>query len=138
MAKDIIHNQVKNALIKDGWTITADLFRVEFEELEIFADLAAERTPIVAEKQGQKIIVEIKTFAGRSFIRELEQALGQYDLYFEMLTLTEFNHELYLAISEFVYEEFFQRKGTATIIQRKHLKLLVVNLNKEEVVRWIK
>ncbi len=26
MAKDIIHEQVKNALIKDGWTITHDPF----------------------------------------------------------------------------------------------------------------
>jgi hypothetical protein len=47
MAKDMIHTQVKNALIKDGWSITADPFRVEFEELEIFADLAAEQEEIV-------------------------------------------------------------------------------------------
>ncbi len=26
MAKDIIHDMVKNALIKDGWMITADPF----------------------------------------------------------------------------------------------------------------
>ncbi len=138
MAKDIIHQQVKNALIKDGWTITDDPFRVEFEELEIFADLAAERGPIVARKHGQKIIAEIKTFAGRSFIREFQQALGQYDLYLEMLDLAGFEHELYLAISEFVYEEYFQRKGTAIIVQRKHLKIFVVNLKQEEIVTWIK
>lgn len=137
MAKDMIHTQVKNALIKDGWSITADPFRVEFEELEIFADLAAERGPILAEKQGQKIIVEIKTFAGYSFIRELQQALGQYALYFEMLSLVGLEYALYLAISESVYETFFQRTGTAIIVQRKQLKLFVVNLEQEEIVKWV-
>jgi hypothetical protein len=44
MAKDIIHDAVKNALIKDNWVITHDPFRVEYEELEIFADLAVEKT----------------------------------------------------------------------------------------------
>ena len=83
MAKDIIHDAVKNALIKDGWQITHDPFRMEYEEIEVFADLAAERSPIVAEKEGQKMVVEIKTFAGRSFIRQLQQALGEYSLYLD-------------------------------------------------------
>lgn len=50
-AADIIHNAVKNALIKDGWTITADPYRIEYEEIDLFADLAAER-PIAAERLG--------------------------------------------------------------------------------------
>lgn len=87
MAKDAIHDSIKNALTKDGWAITAEFLQIEYEELEIFADLVAEREPIVAEKQGKRIIVEVKTFAGRSFIRELQQALGQYDLYVDIITL---------------------------------------------------
>lgn len=47
-------------------------FRMEYEEIEVFADLAAERSPIVASKENKKIVVEIKTFAGRSFIRQLQ------------------------------------------------------------------
>lgn len=43
MAKDIIHDAVKQALIKDGWTITDDPFRVQYEEFELFADLGAKR-----------------------------------------------------------------------------------------------
>lgn len=29
MAKDLYHNAVRNALIKDGWTITHDPLRLE-------------------------------------------------------------------------------------------------------------
>lgn len=137
MAKDAIHDSIKNALIKDGWAITAEFLQIEYEELEIFADLVAERTPIVAEKQGKRIIVEVKTFAGRSFIRELQQALGQYDLYVDIITLAKLDYDLYLAISSVIYETFFLRKGTHEIVQRRHLKLLVVDVEREEVVQWI-
>ena len=70
MAKDIIHDAVRSALIKDGWTISQEYFKIEYKEIEIFADLLAERSPLVAAKDRQRIIVEIKTFAGRSFIRD--------------------------------------------------------------------
>ena len=138
MAKDIIHDAVKNALIKDGWQITHDPFRIEYEELEVFADLAAEHSPIIALKDQQKIIVEIKTFAERSFIRALQQTLGQYALYLDLIELTQQDHELYLAISQFVYSSYFMRSATRQIVQRHQLKLLVVDTHKEEVVTWIK
>lgn len=52
--RDVIHDTVKNALIKDGWTITADPYVIEYEDLSLFVDLAAERT-LAAEKDGRKI-----------------------------------------------------------------------------------
>lgn len=137
MAKDAIHDSIKNALIKDGWAITAEFLQIEYEELEIFADLVAEREPIVAEKQGKKIIVEVKTFAGCSFIRELQQALGQYDLYVDIIALAGLDYDLYLAVSSVIYETFFLRKGTHEIVQRRRLQLLVVDIERAEVMQWI-
>ena len=64
-AKDTYRHAVKNALLKDGWTITADPYFIQYEDAELYADLAAEK-PIAAERQGQKIVVEIKSFSGRS------------------------------------------------------------------------
>lgn len=64
-AKDTYHHAVKNALLKDGWTITADPYLIKYEDAELYADLAAEK-PIAAERQGQKIVVEIKSFIRRS------------------------------------------------------------------------
>ena len=70
MAKDTIHQAVKNALTKDGWTVTDDPFHIKYKDLELQADLGAER-PIAAIKAGRKIAVEIKSFVGRSLISEL-------------------------------------------------------------------
>ena len=73
---DAIHGAVKNALIKDGWTITADPYTIRYEEVILFADLAAER-PIAAERAGRKIVVEVKSFISPSPIHDLKIALGQ-------------------------------------------------------------
>ncbi len=32
MARDLIHEAVKNALLKDGWTIIADPYPLPYEE----------------------------------------------------------------------------------------------------------
>ncbi|MGH9837029.1 MAG: element excision factor XisH family protein, partial [Blastocatellia bacterium] len=58
MARDKIHYAVKNALVNDGWTITADPYEIAYEGVNVYADLAAER-PFAAEKNGRKIAVEI-------------------------------------------------------------------------------
>jgi len=76
-AKDTYHQAVKNALIRDGWTITFDPYPIKYEEVKLLADLAGEKT-ISATREGKKIVVEIKSFLGRSPMREFETALGQY------------------------------------------------------------
>lgn len=42
-AKDIYHEAVKNALIKDGWKITADPYPLEYKDVELYPDLAIEK-----------------------------------------------------------------------------------------------
>ena len=54
MAKDKIHEQVKNALIKDGWMITHDPFTITFGIRRVYADLGANKF-IAAEKADSKI-----------------------------------------------------------------------------------
>jgi len=134
--KDIIHDAIKHALVKDKWIIIAAPFRLRYEDLELFADLAAKRT-LVAEKSGRKIIVEVKSFAGRSLVRELQQSLGQYIMYRDVIELTHLDYELYLAISEATYRDFFTQKAIQVIVRRHNLNLLVVNMHTEEVVKWI-
>lgn len=134
-AKDIYHNAVKSALVKDGWRITADPYRILYEDAELYADLAAER-PIVAERSGQKIVVEIKSFVGRSPMYDFHNALGQYIVYRQLIELTEPNYKLYLAIDDITYENFFQRKSIQTIVQANNLLLLVVDIQKEIIVQW--
>jgi hypothetical protein len=127
MAKDQIHDAVKQALIKDDWTILADPFHLDYEEFSLSADLAAERS-FMATRGEEKIVVEVKTFGGRSFVKELQQALGQYEIYFDILTEIQLDYELYLAVSDIVYETFFEQKATQLIVRRHHLKILVVDI----------
>ncbi|MEG3896381.1 MULTISPECIES: XisH family protein [unclassified Microcoleus] len=135
-AKDIYHNEVKNALLKDGWTITADPYFIKYEDAELYADLAAEK-PIAAQRQGQKIVVEIKSFVGRSLMYDFHGALGQYMVYRNLIQLTEPEYKLYLAIDDIVYKNFFQRKSIQLITNENKLLLIVVEMEKEEILQWI-
>ena len=61
-ARDKFHEAVKQGLNKEGWTITHDPLRLKFgEEDKISIDLGAERV-LGAEKAGEKIAVEDKSF----------------------------------------------------------------------------
>jgi len=68
---DTLHNAVKNALIKDGWTITDDPYVIQYRRTTLYADLAAER-PIAAERGGQKLVIQVKSFIGASKIQDLK------------------------------------------------------------------
>src|SRR5579862_4841554 len=85
---DVYHDCVRNALVKDGWTITHDPLTLPFGADDIFIDLGAQ-APIGAEKEGRKIAVEIKSFRGPSDTTDLQQALGQYMVYRYVLSREE-------------------------------------------------
>lgn len=135
-AKDTYHHAVKNALLKDGWTITADPYLIKYEDAELYADLAAEK-PIAAERQGQKIVVEIKSFIGRSLMYDFHGALGQYIVYRNLIQLTAPEYRLYLAIDDIVYQDFFKRKSIQAITNENQVLLMVVEMAKEEILQWI-
>ncbi|BDA67097.1 fdxN element excision controlling factor XisH-like protein [Rivularia sp. IAM M-261] len=135
-AKDAIHDFVKNALIKDGWTITSENYTIRYEEIKLFADLTAER-PLVAERSGQKIIVEIKSFLGTSPMRDLEEAVGQYIIYRNLLEALESDYDIYLAINQRVYITFFEKKAIQLIVQQNQIRLIVVDIENEVITQWI-
>ncbi len=136
MVKDIIHDRVKNALENDRWTITHDPFPVQYKEITMYADLGAER-PIAAERDNQKIVVEIKSFIKRSPVQDLKEAIGQYVIYQSFLAETEPERKLYLAISEKTFQDLFKLQAVQLIINRYAVLIIVVNLNREEIVKWI-
>ncbi|MDJ0553029.1 MAG: XisH family protein [Microcoleaceae cyanobacterium MO_207.B10] len=135
-AKDIFHDTVRNALEKDGWTITNDpLFIKLTKQFKINIDPEAEKF-IVAEKATQKIAVEIKSFVGRSVVSEFHLAVGQFLNY--RLALEKFASErvLYLAIPTDIYQDFFSDSFVQTVLERYQIKLLVFHIQKEEIILW--
>jgi hypothetical protein len=73
-AKDIYHDAVKKALVKDGWNITHDPLRLQWGAKDLYIDLGAEQL-LAAEKGERKIAVEIKGFVSPSAVADLENAL---------------------------------------------------------------
>ena len=107
-AKDIYHNAVRFALIKYNWQTLAENYALEYGGYRLYVDIAAEKT-IVASKHGHKILVEFKSFLGRSFINDLENAVGHYIIYRDILRETQSDFNLYLAVSQGTYKSNFQR-----------------------------
>ena len=69
-ARDIFHQTVKNALVQSGWVITHDPLHIDFGGFDFFIDLGAE-TLIGASREGKRIAVEIKSFAGASSLENV-------------------------------------------------------------------
>ncbi|MBE9249181.1 XisH family protein [Dolichospermum planctonicum UHCC 0167] len=138
MAKDVFHQQVKNALIKEGWNITHDPLTIRISEaVKLQIDLAAETT-IAAERDSEKIAVEIKSFIGDSDISSFHTALGQYLNYSQALEEQEPNRIVYLAIPFETYYDFFQLPFIQRMLQRYQVKLMIYDPKQEEVRQWIK
>ena len=136
MAKDIYHNTVKTALEKDGWIITNDPLTLKVGGRSAFIDLGAEKL-FAAEKEGQRIAVEVKSFISPSPVRDLEQALGQYIMYSQVLERQNLSRSLYLAISRSVFLDFFSEELPQLMIELNNLKLLIFDVDSEEIVKWI-
>ena len=137
MAKDVFHQQVKNALIKDGWNITHDPLTIRISEaVKLQIDLAAE-SAIAAQRGSEKIAVEIKSFVGDSDISAFHTALGQYLNYCQALEEQEPDRIVYLAIPVETYQDFFQLPFIQRALRRYQVKLIIYDPKQEEIKQWI-
>jgi hypothetical protein len=135
-AKDKFHDVVKSALQKDGWRITHDPLMIRIEGLtDMFIDLGAERI-IAAEREGQTIAVEVKSFIGTSTISEFHTAIGQFINYRYALEEISSERVLYLAVPLNTYNDFLTKPFIQTIIKRSQIYLIVYDVETEEIIRW--
>ena len=136
LIRDSIHELVKQAFIKDGWEITYDSYVISYGERFLFVDLGA--SSMIGIRQGTKdIAIEIKEFRGQSQIADLEQAIGKYTLYRLLLNQVDPEREVYLAIPEETYNDIFSEPIGKLAIAQLSLKLVIVNLAKQEISQWI-
>ncbi|MBD2499762.1 XisH family protein [Anabaena azotica] len=135
--RDNLHFSVRRTLEKDGWTITDDPLILVLEQTLLKADLGAEKF-FTAEKDGRKIAVEVKDFDAISVISELEKTMGQLQLYQWALEEQEPERQLYLAVSQEIYIKHFQKPIFQLVVQRNKINLLVYELSREVIIKWIK
>ena len=137
MAKDIFHNTVKIALQKEGWKITHEPYQLRYGVADVYIDLAAEEA-IAAEKEGRKIAVEVKSFAGGSTISEFHTALGQFLNYRVAIEVSsEPERMLYLAVPTDTYQMFLRFEPAKTVIERYEIRLIIYNPTREAIDQWI-
>jgi len=135
-ARDLYHNHVRNALIKDGWTITDDPLRFRLGKKDMYIDLGAERI-LWAEKNSSRIAVEIKSFLGASDLADLHDALGQFVLYHDVLQETQADRILFLAVRDTVYATVFESPIGNLLLKNGRLQLLVFSVEQEAIVKWV-
>ena len=136
-AKDLIHDAVRTALTKDGWTITDDPLTLKFEDKRFFIDLGAERWILAAEREHEKIAVEIKSFLRTSVMKDLEDAFGQYMIYLTFLKRIEPERKLYVSIPDVVYVLLSESQAIQMLLHDNSVPLIIVNPDTEEIVEWI-
>jgi len=135
-ASDVFEEAVKSALSKDGWRITDDPLTLSYGGKEVYVDLGAERI-IGAEKGGQRIAVEVKSFIGHSDVKDLRDALGQYVMYRHILDALSSDRLLFLAVSAEVFAGLFTSPFGHLFVERESLNLIVFNPNEEVITKWI-
>jgi hypothetical protein len=124
-ARDRYHDQVKSALIKDGWAITQDPLHVKWAKKDLYIDLGAERI-LAAEKGTRKIAVEVKSFLGLSDMADLEQAIGQYTIYEEVLSRVEPD-----------YATVFENSIGRLLVDARGIQLIVFDPESETIRQWL-
>lgn len=136
MAKDRFHQVVKKALESDGWNVTHDPLQIKVGGVDLEIDLGAERL-LAAERGEDKIAVEVKSFlATASAISQFHTALGQFINYRAALRREDPDRVLYLAVPDLVYHSFFQLNFPASMLQENSVKLIVYDIESEQISLW--
>lgn len=136
-AKDKFHNQLRRALEKDGWTITHDPYFLRLEGVTYPVDLGAEKM-IAAEKENEKILVEVKSFVAESIPNEFHTALGQYLDYELGLEEQESDRLIFLAMPEQIYQKIQRIPILIKALERYHVRLIIFNPASEIINQWLR
>lgn len=135
-ARDLLHDAVRTALVRDGWTITDDPLRLKVPGRNLYVDLGAERV-LAAQRGAVKIAVEVKSFVGASDVSDLEDALGQFVLYELVLRRVEPHRQLFVAIPEEAWNTVFTEALGQIVLAEHAVRLVIVDPQKEVIVKWI-
>ena len=135
-AIDRCEEQVVRALEKSGWLITHQPFAIRINKSRagyVYADLRLRQKT----NNQMIIVVEVKCFdSTRTQLDEFYQAVGQYVSYRNALTINDIHLPVYLSVPLSVYTTFFQIPLIVTVINDVGIKLVVVDLEKEEIIQW--
>ena len=102
----------------------------------MYIDLGTEQL-LAAEKTGQQIAVEVKSFVGPSDMADLEKALGQYVLYHDVLSELDPQRVLYLAVPQKVLRDIFEEPLGKLLLKNNRARLIGFDPRTEVVIQWL-
>lgn len=136
MAKDIYHQVVKQALIKEGWAVTDDpLTLLSRVEGGLVTDLGAEKI-ITAEKGLTKIAIEVKSFLNPSIIHDFLHATGQYKGYETVLKWKKIDRIMFLAMPQFIFDRLIMYEFVQEMIKDMDIKIILFDEQQNIIVSW--
>lgn len=111
--------------------------RLEYAQGErVEVDLGAEKI-LGAEKAGNKIAVEVKSFLNDSALADFHTALGQFLNYRLVLEKIEPERVLYLAVPNYAYQSFFKKELPSASVKHYNIKVIVYDSVREEILTWV-
>lgn len=136
-ALDICEPQMLRAFAKDGWRVEDKPYSIRTSLTRtVFADFSLYR--IIDNKIEFIIVVEVKCFSNpTNDLHEFYTAVGQYQLYANALMLEEKDHPLFLAMPNNAYERLVDDPAIQNTLSKIMVKLVLVDLEKEEITQWI-
>jgi hypothetical protein len=134
-ALDSCEPQIIRALQKAGWAILNKPFMLRTDERTVFADFTAQRA--VNGSTKQVIVLEVKCFANpQNDLPDLYTAIGQYLFYQAALVTRRLMLPVYLALPVQAYERLIRDSTVLAALQQAAIKLLIVDIDGEEIVQW--
>jgi len=109
---------------------------VKLTKRKVFIDLGAEKL-LIAEKEHQKIAVEVKSFVSLSPLKDFYNALGQYQLYTLALKHRFPDRVLYLAMPDESYALLRSDDLLAEFLDELNLNYLIFNSTQTVIKQWI-
>ena len=136
--KDTFHETVITALRKEGWNITNDPLFVPTEGgVNFFIDLGLERV-IGAQKDGENIAVEIKSFDQTTPVYSFYEMLGQFLVYKLALEEQIKPWELFIAISGLGFKKLDEAPIFNRAIEKFRLKFVIFDPISQTITEWKK
>ncbi len=126
---DKCHQQVLNALAKEGWVLRKNQVYLAYRQRIVYIDAV-----MVRSWDRELILIEIKCITD-DMTTEVYAAIGQYLIYREMIRLRS-EGELFLAIPTVGFDAAFD-DPVMEIVKRENIQIVVIDLELEEVSQWI-
>jgi XisH protein len=135
-ALDACEPEVTRALQKDGWIVVEKPYTIRFEDRHLYADMRLQK--LHADFNEEIIILEVKCFTDeQADLAEFYTAIGQYQVYRNGVLLEGKSYPIFLAIPYLAYERLINQALFANTLHDAGVKLVIVDIETEEVVQWL-